>query len=284
MTADDMEDDEPERGGGSGDSDMESVIARARKIATALEINPRTLDGLFARSQFQSLGREAWEQELRFATGMDRALHRALKTTPVGMLGPVDEAVSQAATEKLRSPTGTLLLVYHGGFAALGRALFSDWFPDGVRISAKGDYKAKDGAYALFAARRALLDGKNVLISPEGRFGKARGTVPIMGMDCSVGDGAPFLAHSTQCRTVWFGLIRDNDRFATLLVEGPRASREEPFPAFRERFFGFYAAQIEKAFAGDPRSLSLSRNWAGLLEGESPGSKRERRRQAKRAG
>lgn len=264
---DDPDDDDPEQDSGSADiGDMAGLVARGAAIGQALELHPDILNHLYAHSRFQSVGREEWERELRLATGLDRSLHRVVGRISVGKFCPVDDAPKQAAMEYLRSPSGTMLLVYHGGFAALARALFADWFPDGVRISAKGDYKAKAGAFALFAARRALLDGKTVLISPEGRVGEARLKVPVVGAECSVADGAPFLAHDTKCRTVWFGLARDGERMVPQLVEGPRASSGEPFAAYRERFGEFYGGQIEAILTGEPRNLSLSRNWVRLFE------------------
>jgi hypothetical protein len=88
----------------------------------------------------------------------------------------------------------------------------------------------------------------------------------VLGAVRAVADGTPFLAHSTGCKTIWTELVRTDAGLAFATIEGPRPERDEPFPAYRERFYQFYADCVERAFAGDPRNISLSPNWAKTFQ------------------
>jgi hypothetical protein len=146
--------------------------------------------------------------------------------------------------------------------------------PGGILMTARpessaGAYSAfSDPAVALFAGRRALTEGSQFLMSPDGgmrKTGRAfeanrkTRSLPILGLAWPVGHGAPVLAYDTNCETVWFAVGLSDMGFAPLMVKGPRRRPGEIFSEFEDRFWRFYAQQIENSLKGDPRNIPIGR-------------------------
>jgi hypothetical protein len=240
-----------------------TLLAAGAKGVRRVEIEQEILDYLYSKSRHAEMARDVWESDVRLAVAIDHRSRNFLRLAPreVVVDGLVDQEAAADVVRRLNRPSGTLALTFHGSFAGLARATFGRLFADGVMIAAEGAHGARDGGFALFAARQALLQGKTVLVSPEGGYGRQTGTIKVLDATRGVADGAPFLAHVTKCNTAWFSMIRTDTGFAPLAVEGPRHADGESFAAFRERFFAFYAEQLENSFTGDPRNLSLGPNW-----------------------
>jgi len=249
------------------------ALEDARKRANEISDPPRrVLDVLYANTRCTSMFRGEWEREVRIATALDKNLTHFGSVPLLRQVGKqIGEAARVAVVQQLTSAP-TLVLGYHGGFGFTRRKLFARLFPEAVVIGATGKYAANDGAFALFAAREALLEGGLVLIAPDGRFGKESGTITVLGAQLPVTDGAPFLAYATNCNVAWFALIRTGDGFTLETVAGPRREHGETFADFRERFYRFYADRLEASLTTDPYNLPVSKNWkwtlTAMLEGK----------------
>jgi hypothetical protein len=239
-----------------------TLFEHAHELAPTLSLPSAVLDHLYANSHHNFMSRVRWEAEVRLAT----AVHTLLKTSRGIWFEAFDELLSEAAQNEipvLTSSSGMLVVVFHGGFVTLLRRLFLSLSKDGVTIGTGGTYSAKsDTMFPLFAARRALLDGKSAFIGPDGPFGTARTAINVLGAHFPIADGAAFLAYETKCDTIWLNVVSSEDGFHAVTVPGPRRSDiPESFPDFRNRLYGFYAQQIEIAFTSAPRSVVLTGAW-----------------------
>jgi hypothetical protein len=242
-------------------ADLAGALDDAQQRANEIEISQPILDFLYRKTRWKSLARTEWERQVRVATVFDENLTR-FGSTPLLKRIANQIAVplkSTVAADLISAPT--LAITYHGGYSVPVRRLFAYLFPESVVIGANGRYAARDGAFALFAAREALLEAKAVLIAPDGRFGKAAATISVLGAHLPVTDGAPFLAHATGCNVIWIALIWTDHRFTIETIAGPRRVAGEPFADYRGRFYRFYADRLEQAFTGDPANLPLTKNW-----------------------
>jgi hypothetical protein len=237
-------------------------ILTGRNVAY-VDLDDGVLKHLYSHSRYDAMAYEEWKRQVVRAAATDLALRKMLRRKPDAALADLVDPVARAdIVQRLSSPSGMLVLAFHGGFSLLVRRLFTHLMNDSLSIAAGGQHQASRGAYVLLAAHRALRAGKTVGLAPDGRWGKQTGTIPVLGAHRSVSDGGPFLAHATRCDTAWFALRRSDGGFVPDIVAGPRHDGGETFAAFRERFFRFYAERIEAAFTGEPRSLSLTSSWA----------------------
>jgi hypothetical protein len=259
---------------------LAEVLEHAERLAPRLAFTQLVLDLLYANRRCSSISHAEWEQDVRLATAMDDCFRR---------LRPLENTIDQiadfetrsAAIQNLTSPRAALALCYHGGFPYFRMRLFGHLFPQSVSIASTGKHAAHDGAFALFAAREALLKGLPVLIAPDGRFGKETGSITVLGAKRAITDGAPFLAYSTGCSTAWFDVVRTGRGFAIDIVPGPCREDHESFGHFRDRFYKFYAERIESCLTGDPRNLAINESWGRtfemMLAGAVDGYRRGRR-------
>lgn len=254
------------------------LFSVARAATANVRLPRRLLNHLYEHSRCKGMPREAWEREIQFAV----ALQQTLKPFLDGPWKIVEEVIDQdavaAVQQSMATSPATLAIGFHGGFPRLRRKLFEKLFRDSVVIGRVGPHGATDGAHALFAAREAILASKPVLMAPDGLYGKESGTITVLGARRAVTDGAPFLAHSTNGRVAWFAVACTGERFAPTLVEGPRAEPGESFKAYRERFFRFFADQIEAVFTGDPRNIDVQRFWQATFEAMFTGRPDRKRR------
>jgi hypothetical protein len=244
-----------------------SLFENAVKIAGRLPLKERVLNFLYVHSTCRSLSRAEWEKQVRIAVAIDRILRDFLSTLPIDSFNClIDQAAKRDVAERLTSPKGYLILVFHGGFAPLLRKIFHALCKDGAMVGDAGPLSAeRDAGSALFAAMRALSNGHNVYIAPDGPFGKLTTSMRVLGVDCPMRDGAAFLAFELGPNTAWLTLTRDDRAFIPVVQIGPSREKEETFPEYRDRLYRFYAAMIEKSLTGDPRSLALSGRWTHYL-------------------
>lgn len=59
-------------------------------------------------------------------------------------------------------------------------------------------------------------------------------------------DGAPTFAFESGSATGWYTMVRDGDRFVPLIVLEPSRELKEPFKAYKDRWWAFYASQVNK--------------------------------------
>ena len=130
----------------------------------------------------------------------------------------------------------------------------------------------KTGAHlAAFKAIKILRDRKMLLMVPDARGRVKQGgfkessEVEILGRPRQFADGAPTIAFESGCATGWYMVIREGDRFVPVYEPGPSREAKESFTTFKERWWAFYAAQVEKLFTGDPRNISLFHFWPRLF-------------------
>jgi hypothetical protein len=248
------------------------ALEDAQHRANSVRIPTPVLNHLYAHSCETSVARDEWERQVRVATAFDENLTRLGSPRLLKQIMEQIGTPLPAAFGFEPGGTSTLVIIYHGGYCAPLRRLFQRTCPNAVIIGAIGKYSAQNGALALFAARKALLDSRPVMIGPDGRFGKEALTISVLRAEAPMTDGAPYLAHSTRCNVAWGSLLWTAQGFTIEVAAGPRCEVGEPFTAYRGRFYQFYADRLEQAFTRDPLNLPLTKNWififSAMLAGE----------------
>jgi hypothetical protein len=254
--------------------DEDRLFANADRIATHIDVEAPVLDFLWGHSRWQFLPRSQWENEIRRSLAIDQVLSTYFRSMRFGR-ADFRRFIDPAAVQKLKetvvsdpSGRGTLLLTFHGTFPTIARMLFSQLFPDGVQLAARtvgGDPRS-----AMFNALRALQEGRPVLLSPDGAKGKLSAKLSFLGKTRAAGSGAAYLAHASRCRTAWYVVCRDGERFFPVVDAGPSPAEGESFNAFASRLFDFCSARIETILTGDPQNLMLREPWRrSLLKNDS---------------
>lgn len=243
------------------------LFESARKQVHLVKISTPVLEHVYGNTCFPSIPFSEWKREVTLALAIEQALRRFAAGRRLEFVKSlIDEQTKAAVVRQLRSKRGALVIGYHGGFPVLRLLAFRGLFPRGVILASNGRYAAADGAFALFAAREALLARRPVLMAPDGRFGKATVTITVLGAQLAMADGAPFLAYTTRCDTVWLSVVRTDNGFTLKTTDGPQAEEAEAFADFRDRFFRFFVDQAELSLRGDPRNQPIGRNWIETFE------------------
>lgn len=242
----------------------ELLLENARKLKDRIELPVFALDYLYERSRSGS-PRGAWEDEIRVSMAVNRLISDYFKADDIKRIDPlVDQSVLGDVAERLTSRRGTLVLASHEGFPMLVRSTFNRLFSNGAMIqrsAAGGAMSVQDDTRtALFLTLRALLEGRNAFVAPDGPYGKRTGTISVLGVPCPVADGAPFLAYETRCNTAWLNVLRTEEGFRPVVELGPVRSKDESFDEFRARLFHFYAGKLEEGLTGDPKNISIA-HW-----------------------
>jgi hypothetical protein len=185
----------------------------------------------------------------------------------------VDQEARAEAFEKLNSPAGTLVLVFHGGFIKAGQELFAQAYPvhlaDSTLFGQGGMIRASgfDGPdRSLFAALRSLQSGGSVFVAIDGQNGRLTECLNVLGISVPAAGGPAFLAHTSRCNTVWYTVTRTDDRFTPIAEFGPTWKEGESFRDFKDRFYQFCSGMIETMFTSDPRNIVLRRHWTSRIK------------------
>jgi lauroyl/myristoyl acyltransferase len=261
------------------------ILENAQKVADARGSDP-VIDYLHAHARPASAPGEAWIRQALVASSIEFLLEDFFAAkSPWRLREMFDPESGPQAAQAMRSPRGTLALTFHGGFAALSRHFFASYVDGGLVVDEKARPKfnsvgADDPGAALFAALRALQQGRPVCLAPDGRGGRPARRIRVLGASCPVTDGAAFLAYETGCDTVWYVIGRDGRTFSPVVEAGPSRAPGETFEEFRARLMAFYSGKIEAHFAGPPQNLTLLKVWrqrfsqamsaSGDLSGLSP--------------
>jgi hypothetical protein len=242
-------------------TNLAAAFDDAQQRVSEIEIRRAILDFLYGKTRCKSLARVEWERQVCVATAFDENLTRFGSGRLLKQIANQLAVSLRSAAASELAFAAVLAITYHGGFSVMLRRSFGHLFPGSVVIGANSRYAARDGAFALFAAREALLEGKSVLTAPDGRFGKETATVSVLGAKLLVTDGAPFLAHATGCNVMWFAPLWNGHSFAIEALPGPQRRTGEAFAEYRKRFYQFYVDRLEHAFTGDPANMPLTINW-----------------------
>ena len=118
-----------------------------------------------------------------------------------------------------------------------------------------------------FKAVKVLQGKKMLLMVPDAGARKSKQTseAKVLGIPITFADGAPTFAFESACATGWYTMAREGDRFVPVVEPGPSREPKEPFKTFKDRWWEFYAAQVEKLFTGDPRNITLWFFWPRLF-------------------
>jgi hypothetical protein len=246
--------------------DERQILNRAEQIADSVTIEAALFDFLYRRSRWQPMQRSEWERCVKVACAIDRLLTTEFRRLPRGKLANLFDDKSKRDFEAFLSAKGRLLLTFHGAFVLVARRLFIDIdkqrsdFGRGGNINSRRDHRG-----ALFSALRALQDGQSLVISPDGPDGKLSGVLNVLGTQSPAGEGAAFLAAASGCKTAWYTVGREGDRFVPVFAEGPTRTKDETPQQFGDRLHRFYSEKIEEMFTGDPRNIVLRRRWSRLF-------------------
>lgn len=258
------------------------LVRASLTVASRFDLMFGLLDRLHANSKYPEMPRTDWVREVTQAFALDHVLSdsRALAliaSTPGKHLAEVES--KQEATidmDALRrgfpppqDSKGTLVAIFHGGFLNLNWQAFVAGARNGLIFSLSSGPRIisveQNPAAALYLGVRAIEDGRSILMAADARVGKRASTITVLNIPVPIADGAPFIAYETGCDTVWLSVERIEERFVPIFVPGPTPRSGEKFNAFRERWFSFYADQLNRTLTGDPRNIALRLQWARLL-------------------
>jgi 1-acyl-sn-glycerol-3-phosphate acyltransferase len=182
-----------------------------------------------------------------------------------------DPTASNEALEHFDTKSGSLLIAHHAGQQGARFIFAMRNIPNFIEIGMtrsihKEKILVRDNPEAgLFTALKALKQGKNVLIAPDGGYGKCDSSVNILGRNLKIGDGAAFLAYEAGCKTLWYAMNFDGKLFVPSIIPGPVRRSNERYPEFRERLNGFYGERLNAFFTADPHSLVPTAKWLNLF-------------------
>jgi hypothetical protein len=247
-------------------------------------------DFLFEHRAAKNLSFSQWMRDLRSAetwkhilgdANVIRRLEKRSQSPPPHyprlpeLTNLVDVERARSLFARLDLSKGLLLCTIHHAHLGLARECATQFMPE-HRILARGSgenmISVKTGAHlAAFKAIKILRDRKMLLMVPDARGRVKQGgfkeasEVEILGRPRQFADGAPTIAFESGCATGWYMVIREGDRFVPVYEPGPSREAKESFTTFKERWWAFYAAQVEKLFTGDPRNISLFHFWPRLF-------------------
>lgn len=269
------------------------LFASAETLASRVILGQRMLEWLYQHRRDRTQSQPAWEQSIKTAYALQHLIRDA-KITEADQMGLVDAAAGNTVLARLNPTRGTLLLLFHVGFSTVS-INFLKRHIEGIVLMASGDgaedrgeqeqdrlVADKDPRVALFAAMKALLKNRVVIVSPDGGQGTQRTEISVLGEPAFVAEGAALLAYEAKCDTFWFSMNRGEDRFVPTLIAGPCRLGAESFPEFQRRLVGFYEKMLNDAFAGDPRNLPLRFPWLSYFNEKKIMTAQPRRRNGSR--
>jgi hypothetical protein len=114
---------------------------------------------------------------------------------------------------------------------------------------------------AAFQAIKVLQKSGVLLMAPDA-FAKTQvSEVHLLGLDVNLADGAPMIAYESRCRTGFYTLLRDGDRFIPVINGGPSARPGEKFRDFKDRWWNFYVAEVENMYRQAPCNIMPEGPW-----------------------
>jgi hypothetical protein len=191
-------------------------------------------------------------------------LDQVPKLPPIWEMMDLDAAKFFFAT--LDASEGLLLGTFHGGYLGLAQHCFMLLMDDHYMLRGNAvrsnDIRAQgDQQLAGFQAVKALAGRKVVLMAPDGPAIRQSSTIEILGVPVKFANGASTIAFEANCRTGWYTVLRDGDRFVPVYEEGPRRLPGQNLVEFTAAWWQFYARQIQNIFTGNPRNISLCNRW-----------------------
>lgn len=183
----------------------------------------------------------------------------------------VDHAKSRFA--ELDLCTGLLLCTIHDAHLTLAKKCSVVCVPERYLISTKKGRnrilvgKDSNAHASAFQAVKVLRSKKMLLMVADGgaRRSKQTSQASILGRSVAFADGAPTIAYESGCATGWYTVAREGTRFVPVVVPGPSREPKESFKDYKDRWWNFYAGQVEKLFTGDPRNITLWYFWPKLF-------------------
>jgi hypothetical protein len=266
-------------------------------------ISPQITELLFGNRNDKGIALEEWMRDLRTAETSKHLLadastilklrkmarKRALPPLDRAHYPPFPEFAKLIDVERGKSffagldvSKGLLLCTIHDGHLVLAKRCAAVCMPERYLLAtnAKGPNRIDVGAHAsAFQAVKILRNKKMLLMVADARRAVQQSTeTNILGIPIAFADGAPTIAFESGCATGWYTVARDGDRFMPVCVVGPSRKEKESFVDFKERWWNFYAAQIEDLFTGHPRNITLAQFWPKVfIEGSAPIREKGRR-------
>jgi hypothetical protein len=102
-------------------------------------------------------------------------------------------------------------------------------------------------------------------MAPDGMIGRSVSKISVLGMEIELPSGAAYSAYVSKCNTAWMTLVRDGASVVPNILIGPTREKGEGYLDFSRRWFKFYGERLEETLTGDPRNISLSPLWVGIL-------------------
>ena len=169
-----------------------------------------------------------------------------------------------------------MLCTFHGSHFGLLKIMYERWMADHFVIKQSNKEnrpnvivtgKTKDTA--AFAAIKALMKNRALLIAADGPPGGQASEVAVFDAVARFADGTPRIAYEAGARTSWLTVLRDGEHFKPVIEFGPRRKGKESFEDFRGRWLTFFAARIEDLLSGDPANLALRHQWQNYVRKRS---------------
>jgi hypothetical protein len=261
---------------------------------------------LFRNRNDKSVSFPDWMRELRSAEALkhilaDKIAIRKLKRKggspgldpshyplPPEFSSLVDVEGAKSFFARLDLSKGLLLCTIHDGHLILAKKCAAVCMPERYLLATKAEGRNRisvDTHASAFQAVKLLRSKKMLLMVADARRAVQQTTeTKIFGIPFAFADGAPTIAFESGCATGWYTVARNGDQFTPVCVAGPTREGQESFADFKERWWSFYAAQIESLFAGDPQNITLWQFWPkAFTEGSAPIREKGARRKTRHA-
>lgn len=247
----------------------------AALLAERLDLDQGLVEQLYTNRVDVSLSRVEWERAFRTAICVGHIVNDRPFTFPGGpsankFISLVDQDALRRDFEALDDSDGLLVVSWHSGLRPPMTELFKSIFPDSLTVQRPAGDPQKviriepDAGAAMIVAVRAMMDGRVVLMYPDGKHGNRPHSVSVAGKTLKSAAGAALIAYESRCTTVWYTILPSVDSFVYKLVVGPKPNRRESFDEFSVRWLEFYWGEVSAVLTGPPSQIFLGTSWSTL--------------------
>jgi hypothetical protein len=187
------------------------------------------------------------------------------------LLGRQLSLIDQSSLNRVRSlrdpASGLLLSGAHAGAFGVGRATLKSLYDDLLYLGARGHdapgrrVTTDDPVRALFTLVKHLRrPGSLAIVGADGKYGKAKSEVELLGRTLSVSHGTPHAIYHAKCKNAFF-LAAWQDDSIVMKLQFVQLDKAESLRAWTERWIEAYRAFLCEIVTGDPRNM---RGYSGF--------------------
>ncbi len=262
-----------------GRSSNIDLFSASERIAERLDVDPSLTEHLYLHRTNRSLDFAEWLRRYRTASCLAHLIDDRPRSFGQVWRGIVpkmcDVDALHSALEAASLSDGGLLMTFHGGFSGVTAELLLASVPNSVIIlrKVKGERvisAMENPGAALMTAVRAALEGKTILMAPDGLQGIPSHNIDLLGRSIPMAIGAALIAYESGCGTGWYTVVPQGARLVPIVLPGPKAEKQESFDSFSARCLAFFQDRICDVMTGDPSQIALLARWSTLAMWDRP--------------